>query len=121
MLLPAATATARWRGEPWHGEAPALELPPEPVQAFHPDPLPQPLHLVQDGPETLVQLLARFRQANEPPFLAPLLHNCIRINCGWVISHFVRYSQYMTDSEIVFFSQKLLKDWAYYIEDGHRQ
>ena len=77
VLLPAATASARWRGEPRHGEAPAPELPPEPVQAFHPDPLPQPLHLVQDGPETLVQLLARFRQANEPSLARPL-HNCIR-------------------------------------------
>lgn len=92
VLLPAASA--RWRGEPRHGEAPAPELPPEPVQAFHPDPLPQPLHLVQDGPETLVQLLARFRQANEPS-LVPLLHNCIRINIivvGSVATSFVSRS-----------------------------
>lgn len=76
VLLPAAGA--RWRGQPRHGEAPAPELPPEPVQALHPDPQPQPLHLVQDGPETLARPVARFRQAGETS-LAPLLHNCVRI------------------------------------------
>lgn len=76
VLLPAAGA--RWRGQPRHGEAPAPELPPEPVQALHPDPQPQPLHLVQDGPETLAHPVARFRQAGETS-LAPLLHNCVRI------------------------------------------
>jgi hypothetical protein len=41
-----------------------------------------------------VQLLARFRQANEPS-LVPLLHNCIRINIivvGSVATSFVSRS-----------------------------
>lgn len=72
MLLP-----AWWHGELGHGEAPAL--PPEPVQAFHPDPQPpQPLDLVQDGPETLVQRFVGLRKANQTPLAPPLL---IRQRC----------------------------------------
>jgi hypothetical protein len=86
VLLP--SAGARWRGQPRHGEAPAPELPPEPVQALHPDPQPQPLHLVQDGPETLAHPVARFRQAGETS-LAPLLHNCVRI-FGFIYTYTIR-------------------------------
>jgi len=77
LLLPA------WRhGELGHGEA--LALPPVPVQTLHPDPEPQPLDLVQNGPETLLQLRVGLGEADQPS-LAPLLHHRCKItkeNCG---------------------------------------
>lgn len=48
------------------------EAPPEPVQSFHSDPLPEPPDPVDDGPETLLQLLGLAEA--EQPSLAPLPH-----------------------------------------------
>jgi hypothetical protein len=63
---------ATWRaGEFGHCEA--LAVPPEPVQAFHSDPVPQPLDLVEDGSEALLQLVVGSSEPDQPPSLSLLL------------------------------------------------